>query len=94
MVSGAKVNWVNEDDEHKTALHQSVLGVGLTLVIFLKVYCPVRVHAQCRLIANPGMCEMQLIPGSSRWVLRQGILPSQSLITKLIFFYEMDPDHL
>lgn len=30
MLSGAKVNWVNEDDEHKTALHQSVLGVGLT----------------------------------------------------------------
>jgi len=34
MLSGAKVNWVNEDDEHKTALHQSVLGVGLTWAIF------------------------------------------------------------
>ena len=27
LLSGAKVNWVNEDDECKTALHQSILGV-------------------------------------------------------------------
>ena len=64
MLSGAKVNWVNEDDEHKTALHQSVLGVGLILVIFLKVYCLhlpclVQVLVHYSLIANPGMCEMQ-----------------------------------
>ena len=27
------MNWVNEEDERKTALHQSVLGVGLTLSV-------------------------------------------------------------
>ena len=26
-VVGAKVNWVNEDDDDKSALHQSILGV-------------------------------------------------------------------
>ena len=31
LLSGAKVNWVNEDDECKTALHQSILGVRFLL---------------------------------------------------------------
>ena len=26
--SGAKVNWVNEEDDSKTPLHQSILGVS------------------------------------------------------------------
>lgn len=49
ILSGAKVNWVNEDDEHKTALHQSVLGVGLTLVLF-KARCTIYTcHIQFKL---------------------------------------------
>ena len=32
------MNWVNEEDERKTALHQSVLGVGLTVSVDL-VFC-------------------------------------------------------
>ncbi|KAL9971108.1 hypothetical protein ACROYT_G023595 [Oculina patagonica] len=35
LAQGAKVNWVNEDDEHKTALHQSVLGGSLPACEFL-----------------------------------------------------------
>lgn len=46
MSSGAEVNWVNEDDERKTALHQSVLGVGL-----VKTKCAVNKYLchTCRL---------------------------------------------
>ena len=36
---GAKVNWVNEEDECKTALHQSILGVCffLTMAVLLGI---------------------------------------------------------
>lgn len=35
LAEGAKVNWVNEEDERKTALHQSVLGGSLPACEFL-----------------------------------------------------------
>lgn len=35
LAEGAKVNWVNEDDECKTALHQSILGGSLSACEFL-----------------------------------------------------------
>ncbi|KAK2551169.1 Arf-GAP with coiled-coil [Acropora cervicornis] len=35
LAEGAKVNWVNEDDESKTALHQSILGGSLSACEFL-----------------------------------------------------------
>ena len=36
ILLGAKVNWVNEDDECKTALHQSILGVCLIYKFVMK----------------------------------------------------------
>lgn len=35
LAEGASVNWVNEDDECKTALHQSILGGSLSACEFL-----------------------------------------------------------